>query len=78
MNRVMVQLRAEQESRLKAIARVRGVSISELVRQGVDCVIEREDPQDMRKRRALSAIGCLNSGEPDISIRHDEFGLGEV
>jgi hypothetical protein len=74
MPRTQIQLTEKQASRLKTLSSRRGVSMAELVRQGVDLVLLQEgevDP-DERRRRALEAAGKLRSGSRDGSTRHDE------
>ncbi|MGB8520965.1 MAG: hypothetical protein WCD38_12465 [Candidatus Tumulicola sp.] len=75
MHRIQVQLTTEQERALKEIARLRGVSISALVREGVDRILEPERHRDdARVKRALGLIGLFNSKGPrDVSERHDEY-----
>lgn len=76
MSRTIIQLRPDQQDRLRAMARSRNTSISELVRQGVDCVLAREMPASDRKSRALAVSGMLSSGSPsDLSESHDDYAF---
>ena len=56
--------------------------MAELIRRGVDLVIESEagGGRDERKRRALRASGSFSSGLVDVAERHDAYlasDLGE-
>ncbi len=78
MVRTQIQLTEEQAERLKAVAARRGVSLAELIRQGVDILLERggeKSIQDLRLK-AAKAAGSLRSGRHDIAVRHDDY-LGE-
>jgi len=73
MIRTQVQLRAEQLRALKRLAAERNVSVSALVRQGVDVVVGAKYTEG-RIRRALGAVGKFsNKGLTDTSTRHDEY-----
>jgi Arc/MetJ-type ribon-helix-helix transcriptional regulator len=76
MNRSQVQLTAEQTEALRILAAERGVSVSELVRQGVDLLLRSAGhliSKEERKRRAIAASGRFHSGVGDLSIRHDDY-----
>jgi non-ribosomal peptide synthetase component F len=75
MIRTQIQLTEQQTQRLKALAKERGVSMAELIRQSVDTLLESPETTDReeRKRRALSIIGMFRSDAPDLSINHDEY-----
>ena len=60
-----VRVRPDQHARLKALAKRRGVSVSSLVREGVDKMIEKD--------RLLGIIGLVEDGPPDASERHDDY-----
>lgn len=74
MIRTQVQLEEDQIAWLRAEARARGMSISQLVREGVALFRAREErfPED-EKRRALSAVGRFSSDANDVSERHDAY-----
>lgn len=74
MVRTQVQLTKEQVAELKRLAAERGVSVAELVREGVEAVIKasRGMSWEERKRRAL-AVRSFHSDVPDLSIRHDDY-----
>ncbi len=74
MVRTQVQLTEKQSARLKELAKLRGISVAELVRAGVErllrasTVIDREE----RKRRAIAVAGRFRSGTSSMSSRHDD------
>lgn len=72
MVRTQIQLTAEQVAMLKQLAMERGVSVSELVRQGVDAVLKQSREREKR-RRALLVMGRYASGYDDISANHDRY-----
>ena len=75
MVRTLVQLKKEQIDALKELARARGVSVSELVRQGVDLMIARSagaTPRDLRAR-AMLVSGRFRSRVRDLSTGHDRY-----
>lgn len=67
---LQVYLRKDQLEALRALAEKRGVSIAELVRQGVDKLLAEvpveEDP-------ALEMIGLFHSGLGDLAEKHDAY-----
>ncbi len=75
MLRTQIQITEKQSSRLKALAARRGVSMAELVRQGVDLILSHgaERTPDEIYRRALQAAGRVRSGTRDGSVRHDAY-----
>lgn len=72
MVRTIVQLTEAQARMLKEQARERGVSVSELVRQGVDVVLRSGVTNDELRRRAREAVGFI-SDEPSLSRDHDRY-----
>jgi hypothetical protein len=74
MVRTQIQLTEEQAEALQRIARARGCSQAELVRQGVDFIIGQDptvSPRELRDR-AAAISGQFRSGRKDISRRHDD------
>ena len=61
-----VRMRPDQHERLRALATRRGVSVSSLVREGVDRMIHENDP-------LLDIIGLVEGGPSDASERHDDY-----
>ena len=75
MVRTQIQLREEQALALKRLAEAKGLSMAELVRQGVDLVIRqgnRPSPEQLRTR-AAAAAGRFQSVKTDIARRHDDY-----
>ena len=74
MLRTQIQLEEEQIEWLRAKARARGVSVSQLIREGIKFYRTHEEhlPRD-RKRKALEAVGRFSSGISDGSVRHDDY-----
>jgi len=70
MKPIQVYLRPEQIESLRAISERRKVSIAELVRQGVDRVLEdvpvEEDP-------LWDIIGIMDGGPNDLAENHDRY-----
>ena len=79
MIRTQIQLTEEQSRRLRAAAARRGVSMSELIRQGIDAALAQEagPTRDELVRRAVEAAGKFRSSRHDIARRHDRY-LGEA
>lgn len=72
MIRTQIQIEDQQAEWLKATAKERGVSISQLIRDSINlCRVHGE--RDSLKKRALAAVGRFASGFPDISERHDDY-----
>ena len=70
MKPVQVYLRQDQIEPLRAEAARRGVSLAELVRQGVDRLLEEapveEDP-------LWKIVGIMDSGVGDLAENHDKY-----
>jgi hypothetical protein len=73
MHRIQVQLTEAQERMLREIARLRGSSISALIREGVDQITAPERQRLVQaQQRALRLIGAF-SDERDVARRHDDY-----
>ena len=71
-----IELTEEQDRRLEEVASRQGRSVSELLRERVDAVLQEQEPKVPReelKRRALAAAGRFNSGLPDVGTNHDRY-----
>jgi len=79
MIRTQIQLTEDQSRRLKAAAATRGVSVSELIRQGIDSVVAgtAAPSREERLQRAIEAAGKFRSSRHDVARRHDRY-LSEV
>ena len=75
MVRTQIQLTEEQARRLKELAARRGVSIADLVRRGVDTVLEGETKPTRAElvARAIAAAGRHRSDRRDVSENHDRY-----
>ncbi|MGI6632170.1 MAG: ribbon-helix-helix protein, CopG family [Bacillota bacterium] len=75
MVRTQVQLTEKQASALKMKAAAMGVSMAELIRQGVDLVLEfnGRESRPERIRRAIHVVGRFRSGQKDIATNHDKY-----
>jgi len=75
MIRTQIQLTEQQAQALKSLAAERGSSVAELIRQGVDDLLQKTSGISIeeRRRRAIAAIGRFHSGQKDISTRHDDY-----
>ena len=74
MIRTQVQLTEKQLVTVKRIAAERNMSMSEIIRQGLDCYLQQSigSNREERIRRALDIVGKYRSGYSDVSERHDE------
>jgi hypothetical protein len=75
-----VQLTEEQMNQLKDLAIERQVSISELIQQGVDHVLQEAalSGQMTQRERAIAAAGRYASGLPDLGTNHDKYFIESV
>ena len=75
MVRTQIQLTERQTQRLKALAKQRGVSMAELIRQSIDSLLDSPEiiDHEERKRRALSIVGIAGPDVPDLSTNHDYY-----
>ena len=79
MVRTQIQLTEKQAKSLKAVAARRGTSVAELIRQGIDSVLEQEtspQPEELRTR-AIAVAGRFRSSLGDVARRHDDY-LGKA
>ncbi len=73
MIRTQIQLTKEQAAKLKKRAAAEGRSIADLVRDGVERVLEPAGgSRRERMKRAAQVFGKFRSGTTDLSARHDE------
>lgn len=80
MLRTQIQLTEHQSTRLKAAAARRGVSMAELIRQGIDIMLAQSgerSPEEMYERAARAA-GRFHSGRRDVASRHDAYLTEEL
>lgn len=73
MIRTQIQLRAEQAVRLREAAAAQNVSLAELIRRGVDLLLDQSQQSAPGQRLdALRIAGAFDSGIPSIAERHDD------
>jgi Arc/MetJ-type ribon-helix-helix transcriptional regulator len=74
MVRTQVQLTEKQMAMVRQIAAQRNISMSEVIRQGLDYYLHHSIAIDRneRVRRALEVTGKFRSGFTDVSEHHDE------
>lgn len=74
MIRIQIQMEENQIEWLRAEARARGVSVSQLIREGITLfrACEERFPEE-KKKRSLAAVGRFSSGASDVSERHDDY-----
>lgn len=65
-----IYLRQDQMDALRRLAEKQGVSITELVRQGVDTLLIN---QPVEEDPLLGIIGLGDSGLGDLSVNHDAY-----
>jgi hypothetical protein len=77
MERVLVQLTAEELAQLRQRSTASGRSVAALVREAVDEWIAR-DEHDGRVERALASVGQFRSGLGDLAENHDRYLTDEA
>lgn len=75
MVRMQIQLTEEQADALRQLSASQGLSIAELVRQGVDLQLSRSSPASRQDviERAIHISGKFASGLKDVSVNHDRY-----
>ena len=75
MIRTQIQLTEQQVQNLKSLANARGVSMAELIREGVDSLLKAQQGIDLaeRRRRAVAAAGMFQSDVSDLGANHDRY-----
>ena len=75
MIRTQIQLTDEQYNSLREHARDRGVSMAEIIREGVQLYLRQSNfaSMEVRKRRALEVCGKFRSGLGDLAEEHDRY-----
>lgn len=74
MVRTQIQLTDRQAFLLKQEAQRQGVSVAELIRRGVNKILDQEKTidRDALRKRALALSG-YHSGLSDLSTNHDKY-----
>lgn len=75
MLRTQIQLREDQSRKLKEMAAEYDVSVAELIRQGIDLLIQSspEATLEEKRLRATAVIGIADSGITDLATNHDHY-----
>jgi Arc/MetJ-type ribon-helix-helix transcriptional regulator len=75
MVRAQVQFTEEQLAAVRNVARERRVSVSQVVRDGVDLLLEQHQSPSREElvRRSLEMLDMFGSGTGDVSARHDDY-----
>ncbi len=72
---IQIYLETRQDQALRRLAKGKNVSISELLRRGIDLLLNQmpveEDP-------AYQIIGLAASGVSDVAENHDEYLVQEI
>lgn len=73
MLRTQIQITEEQARALRQVAADDGVSMSEVVRRGIDDLLRaRHQPSvEELRRRARAVAGRFRSDRPDVATEHD-------
>ncbi|MCE5280392.1 MAG: CopG family transcriptional regulator [Planctomycetaceae bacterium] len=75
MIRTQIQFSEEQSTRIREEAKAKGVSLSELVREGMEQFL-RSRPRVSRqelKQRTVDALGRFECEITDLSVNHDKY-----
>jgi hypothetical protein len=74
MVRTQIQMEEDQIEWLRHKAKEKRMSVSQLIREGVEFYRTHEEqlPED-KKKKALAAVGRYASGISDISEKHDDY-----
>lgn len=76
MVRTQIQLTDEQSRVAHELARRSGTSLAEVIRRGLDLLIEQErgrGPGTPSRQAAARVAGMFHSGKSDVSARHDDY-----
>ena len=75
--RMHIQLTQQQMKALHKLAEEQNVSVSALIRQGVDMVIQssRSTSVEIKRQRAIGVAGQFTASDnaPDVSGKHDQY-----
>ena len=75
MQRTQIRLTDDQARQLWELAAAQGCSLADVVRQGVDLLLQSRCSPDREavKRRSLEALGHFHSGLTDLAAEHDRY-----
>lgn len=80
MVRTQIQLTEEQAAALRRLSISQKLSMAELIRQGVDLLINSMGGVDKKEliAQAIEAAGRFHSGVTDLSERHDDYFAEDI
>ena len=75
MVQTQIELSEKQMEALEALANQRHTSVSDIVRESIDYLLQAEPTfySEDQKQKALAAAGRFKSGLGDLSKRHDDY-----
>ncbi|KQC15078.1 MAG: hypothetical protein APR63_12825 [Desulfuromonas sp. SDB] len=75
MIRTQIQLTEKQAEALKKLSSEKDVSISELIRRGVDLLLKTDliSNNELKKKNALKLSGLHKTGCKNLSTHHDYY-----
>ena len=75
MTRTQIQLTEKQAREIKRLAAEKKVSMAELIRQGVELILQRDPQTDRQEQiaRAKAAAEKHRSNRTDVSREHDSY-----
>ena len=73
MVRTQIQLRDDQSTRLRELARREGASVAQMIRKAIDRLFEETGAASASasRRDALKVVGMFRSGLSDVARQHD-------
>lgn len=72
MVRTQIQLTEEQARTLKGLSAQHGVSVAELIRQGVERILAESEKAE-KWRRAGALVGRYSDDSHDVATNHDYY-----
>ena len=68
-----IEITEDQARYLEQIAARQGRPVADLIRAGIDAVLQTEASREDLKRRARALSGRFRSGVSDLSTEHDRY-----
>lgn len=68
-----IEITEAQEKHLEELAARLGRPVPELIRSGIDVLLNSEASREERRRRAMDLSGRFRSGVTDLSTEHDRY-----
>ncbi len=75
MQQAQIRLTDDQARQLRELAAAQGCSLADVVRQGIDLLLQSRGSPDREaiKQRSLEALGRFHSGLTDLAVEHDRY-----